>query len=80
MSHDTPVSAPRCRRRPARGVAIVDPAAPERMVCASNWPHPSFKKKFPDEGSLLVPVADWTQDEALRRKILVANPANLYGF
>jgi hypothetical protein len=55
-------------------------AAPERMVWASNWPHPSFKKEFPDEGRLLDLVADWTQDEALRRKILVANPAKLCGF
>jgi len=55
-------------------------AAPERMVWASNWPHPSFKKDFPDEGKLLDLVADWTQDETLRRKILVENPARLYGF
>jgi D-galactarolactone isomerase len=55
-------------------------AAPERMVWASNWPHPSFKKNFPDEGKLLDLVADWTQDEAVRLKILVANPAKLYGF
>jgi D-galactarolactone isomerase len=55
-------------------------AAPERMVWASNWPHPSFKKHFPDEGKLLDTLIDWTQDEALRRKILVANPARLYGF
>jgi D-galactarolactone isomerase len=55
-------------------------AAPERMVWASNWPHPSFKKHFPDEGKLLDTLVEWTQDEALRRKILVSNPAKLYGF
>lgn len=55
-------------------------AAPERMVWATNWPHPSFRKDFPDEGRLLDLVADWAQDEALRRKILVENPARLYGF
>ena len=55
-------------------------AAPERMVWATNWPHPSFSKNYPDEGRLLDLVADWTQDEALRRKILVTNPAALYGF
>ena len=55
-------------------------AAPERMVWASNWPHPSFKKNFPDEGRLLDLVADWTQDAGLRAKILVTNPASLYGF
>lgn len=55
-------------------------AAPDRMVWATNWPHPSFKSNFPDEGKLLDLVADWTQDEALRVKILVTNPAKLYGF
>jgi D-galactarolactone isomerase len=55
-------------------------AAPERMVWASNWPHPSFKTSFPDEGKLLDLVAEWTQDETLRRNILVENPARLYGF
>jgi len=55
-------------------------AAPERMVWASNWPHPSYKKNFPDEGKLLDTLAEWTQDEALRKKILVTNPAKLYGF
>jgi len=55
-------------------------AAPERMVWATNWPHPSFRKNFPDEGGLLDLVAEWTQDEALRLKILVTNPAKLYGF
>ena len=55
-------------------------AAPERMVWATNWPHPSFRKNFPDEGGLLDLLAEWTQDESLRRKILVDNPAKLYGF
>ena len=55
-------------------------AAPERMVWASNWPHPSYKKNFPDEGKLLDTLAEWTQDETLRRRILVDNAAALYGF
>lgn len=56
-------------------------AAPERMVWATNWPHPSIRKNYPDEGALLDTVADWTHgDERLRRRILVDNPAKLYGF
>jgi len=55
-------------------------AAPERMVWATNWPHPSYKKNFPDEGKLLDLVSDWTQDETLRRRILVDNAAVLYRF
>jgi D-galactarolactone isomerase len=70
---------PRYEDKMPVGRALIK-AAPERMVWATNWPHPSFQKHFPDEGGLLDLVAEWTQDEALRRKILVDNPARLYGF
>jgi D-galactarolactone isomerase len=55
-------------------------AAPERMVWATNWPHPSVRENFPDEAALLDLLADWTPDEATRHAILVGNPARLYGF
>jgi len=55
--------------------------APERMIWASNWPHPSAPKdNVPDDADLLDLLLDWAPDEALRRKILVDNPAALYGF
>ena len=55
--------------------------APERMIWASNWPHPSAPKdKVPDDADLLDLLLDWAPDEAVRRKILVDNPAGLYGF
>jgi D-galactarolactone isomerase len=54
-------------------------AAPERMLWASNWPHPSVQEK-PDDAMLLDVLLDWAPDEATRRKILVDNPAELYGF
>ena len=54
-------------------------AAPERMVWASNWPHPSVKEK-PDDAVLLDLLLDWAPDESTRHKILVDNPAELYGF
>lgn len=54
--------------------------APERMLWASNWPHPSLKKDFPDEAMLLDLLAEWAPDAATREKILVTNPARLYGF
>ena len=54
--------------------------APERMIWASNWPHPSAPKaKVPDDADLLDLLLDWAPDEAIRRKILVDNPAELYG-
>ncbi len=54
--------------------------APERMLWASNWPHPSLKKDFPDEAALLDWLAHWAPAAATREKILVHNPARLYGF
>ena len=55
--------------------------APERMLWASNWPHPSEPRDaMPDDAALLDLLADWAPDEASRRRILVDNPAALYGF
>jgi D-galactarolactone isomerase len=54
-------------------------AAPERMLWASNWPHPSVEDK-PDDATLLDILLDWAPNEATRRRILVDNPAELYGF
>ena len=54
-------------------------AAPERMLWGSNWPHPSVREK-PDDADLLDILADWTDDIAALRKILVDNPAALFGF
>jgi len=53
--------------------------APERMLWASNWPHPGIKRK-PSEAALLDLLTDWAPDEATRRRILVDNPAEVYGF
>jgi len=54
-------------------------AAPERMLWASNWPHPG-QKNPPDEADLLDLLLDWVDDEAVRNRILSENPAELYGF
>lgn len=55
--------------------------APERMLWASNWPHPTPPKGVvPDDAVLLDMLLDWAPDEATRRRILADNPAHLYGF
>lgn len=55
--------------------------APERMLWASNWPHPSVPAdRKPDDAMLLDTLLDWAPDSAIRQKILVDNPARLYGF
>ena len=57
-------------------------AAPDRVIWASNWPHPASPPRVPapDEGALLDLLLEWAPDDATRRKILVDNPARLYGF
>jgi D-galactarolactone isomerase len=55
--------------------------APQRMLWASNWPHPSARKPTPpDDADLLDLLLDWAPEESVRRKILSENPAELYGF
>lgn len=58
---------------------VLADAAPERMVWASNWPHPWFAEP-PSEAELIALLAAWVPDESRRRDILVGNPARLYGF
>jgi predicted TIM-barrel fold metal-dependent hydrolase len=63
-------------------------ANPDRVVWGSNWPHPGRGKTrtdtappYPsDDGMLLNQLPKWVPDAATRRKILVENPARLYGF
>jgi D-galactarolactone isomerase len=55
--------------------------APERMLWASNWPHPSARKPTPpDDVALLELLADWAPDPRVQKKILADNPAELYGY
>ncbi len=53
--------------------------APERMLWASNWPHPG-QSDPPGPGSLATLVAAWAGDEVTLHRILVDNPTELYGF
>lgn len=56
-------------------------AAPERMLWASDWPHPTTRPTGqPDDATLLDVLLDWVPDAAGRQRILVDNPARLYGF
>jgi D-galactarolactone isomerase len=49
------------------------------MLWASNWPHPG-QPNVPDDADMLDLLLDWAPDEATRHRILVDNPARLYGF
>ena len=54
--------------------------APERIVWGSDWPHVMVTKPMPNDGDLCDLLADWCPDETTRTRILVDNPAQLYGF
>ena len=54
--------------------------APERMLWASNWPHPSARQNLPQDQDLLDLLADWAPDASTQKKILADNPKELYGF
>lgn len=58
--------------------ALVE-AAPNRCVWGTDWPHPNASF-MPNDGDLVDLLPAWIPDEGLRRKILVENPAELYGF
>ena len=55
-------------------------ANPERVLWASDWPHPYITVPMPNDGALLDLLDDWSPDAATRDRILVDNPAKLYGF
>jgi predicted TIM-barrel fold metal-dependent hydrolase len=65
-------------------------ANPERIVWGTNWPHPnSSSGRKPteltplfqvDDGLVLNLLPAWAPDAAIRKKILVDNPAKLYAF
>lgn len=64
----------------------------DRIIWGTDWPHPDAvtppgKKPTDvtpllqiDDGRLLNQLPVWTPDAAIRKKILVENPARLYGF
>jgi D-galactarolactone isomerase len=55
-------------------------AAPDRLVWGSDWPHPAAGDPPPDDAFLFDLLSRWTDDESVRQRILVDNPATLYGF
>lgn len=56
-------------------------AAPQRLLYGSDWPHVRMGALTPDAGHLVDLFDRWTEnDAALRRRIFVENPRELYGF
>lgn len=54
--------------------------APDRLVWGSDWPHTTETLHMPDDSLLLDLLYDWAGDTGIAERILVDNPARLYGF
>lgn len=53
----------------------------DRVLWGSDWPHPTqAADNKPDAARLLDDLTLWIPDESTRHRILVENPARLYGF
>jgi len=76
---DSKVGAPRYSDIKPVGQALAQ-HAPERCVWGSDWPHPTEPNDKPDDAALLDLLQEWSIDETVRHRILVTNPAALYGF
>ena len=54
--------------------------APDRILWGTDFPHPNITRWMPNDGDLLDLVPLFATDAALQKKVLVDNPARLYGF
>lgn len=54
--------------------------APDRILWGTDFPHPNIKKYMPNDADLLELVPLIAPNKELQKKILVDNPAKLYGF
>jgi predicted TIM-barrel fold metal-dependent hydrolase len=54
--------------------------APDRILWGTDWPHPNISKFMPNDGDLVDLVPLFARDRTLQQKVLVDNPARLYGF
>jgi predicted TIM-barrel fold metal-dependent hydrolase len=65
-------------------------ANPDRVIWGTNWPHPNSSSGKPameltplfqvDDGLVMNHMAAWLPEPAIRKKVLVDNPARLYDF
>lgn len=82
LYQDTQVGGPTFADTVQVGKKFVE-YAPERMVWGTDWPHPTIfsgRLPWPDDAGMLDLLAEQAPEEAVRNRILVDNPAILYGF
>jgi predicted TIM-barrel fold metal-dependent hydrolase len=63
-------------------VAALAEVAPDRLIWGTDWPHGNIFKPnaIPNDGDLIDFLPQLMPDAALRQKVLVDNPARLFGF
>ncbi len=54
--------------------------APDRIMWATDWPHPNKYDHTPDDGDLVDALGSWIDDPDLRGAVLIDNPALFYHF
>jgi predicted TIM-barrel fold metal-dependent hydrolase len=64
---------------PAPNVTTFVSRYPDRCIWGTDWPHPQMNPR-PEAGLLLDQFLEWVPDTVARQRVLVDNPARLYGF
>ena len=61
---------------------VIAEHAPERIIWGTNWPHNNAKttEEYPNDADLLDTVLSWLPSDDARKKALVTNPEELFGF
>jgi 2-pyrone-4,6-dicarboxylate lactonase len=55
-------------------------AAPDRCIWGSDWPHVHYPRAIPPDAELVGLLRRYVPDEAAFKRVLVDNPARLFGF
>lgn len=55
-------------------------AGQDRLIWGTDWPHTVCQQAMPNDGDLFDTLYGWLGSDALLEKVLVHNPAKLYGF
>jgi 2-pyrone-4,6-dicarboxylate lactonase len=58
---------------------ILAEQAPERILWGTDWPHPNVRR-MPNDGDLVDLIPQIAENETTRRRMLVDNPAEFFGF
>lgn len=53
---------------------------PDQVLWGTDWPHPNMHSHMPDDGALVDNIVNIAPTKDLQQKLLVTNPAKLYGY